>query len=260
MLKSILLFIVFSFWSVFGLSQHSILENGRIIYERKINAYAIISDFVKGSDLVTSDAFSSFLQRYRQDHPQFWVDSFQLFFNTDSTLYQPVGSVSPFLHGTGVPMAEKNRVFNRLSSFQYIAQKNAYSEQRLIRDTLVKIQWKLTDETREIAGFECRRANGLIQDSIYLVAFYADAIKTKGGPERFHGLPGMILGLAIPHYHITYFATRIEPIIIQLDKQYSSLFEKQEKSILQSDYFNEMVGYLKEKKLDNAWMKVFLSL
>lgn len=260
MLKSILLFIVFSFYCVFGFSQYSILENGRIIYERKINTYAIISDFVKGSDLVTSDALSTFLQRYRQDHPQFWADSFQLIFNTDSTLYQPVGSVSSFLHGTGVPMAEKNRVFSRLSSFQYSAQKNAYSEQRFIRDSLVKIRWKLTDETREIAGYACRRANGLLRDSIYVVAFYTDAIKTKGGPEGFHGLPGMILGLALPHYHISYFASRIEPITEPLEKHISLFIENQTRIVKQSDYFQEMIGYLREKKLDNAWMKIFLGL
>jgi len=60
-----------------------------------------------------------------------------------------------------------------------------------------------------IAGFECRRANALIMDSIYVVAFYTDEISTTGGPESFSGLPGMILGLAIPHEHVTWFATKL---------------------------------------------------
>jgi GLPGLI family protein len=67
----------------------------------------------------------------------------------------------------------------------------------------------MTSETRNIAGFECRRANALIMDSIYVVAFYTDEIITPGGPESFCGLPGMILGVALPHQHVTWFATKL---------------------------------------------------
>lgn len=46
-------------------------------------------------------------------------------------------------------------------------------------------------------------------DTIYMVAFYTPEIKTSGGPESIYGLPGMILGLALPHEHITWFAKEI---------------------------------------------------
>ena len=259
MLKSFQLLPVFLICSVLCFSQQSIVDRGLIVFERKVNTYAVLPDFLKGSELVSPDALPTYLQRYRQDHPQFWVDSFQLIFINDSTLYQPIGNISPFLHGTGVPMADKNRVFSSLSTNQFFAEKNAYNESRIIQDSLVKIRWKLTDETRDIGGFECRRANGLVYDSIYIVAFYTDAIMTKGGPEGFHGLPGMILGLALPHYHITYFATRIDPKF-HFDNSIYSSFANQPKGIKQVDFFSEMINYLKERKLDNEWMKVFLRL
>ena len=50
----------------------------------------------------------------------------------------------------------------------------------------------------------------MIMDSVYVVAFYTDEILAPGGPESFTGLPGMILGLALPHEHITWFATKVE--------------------------------------------------
>ncbi len=34
-------------------------------------------------------------------------------------------------------------------------------------------------------------------------------LSSTGGPESFNGLPGMILGLALPHEHITWFATKV---------------------------------------------------
>jgi GLPGLI family protein len=46
-------------------------------------------------------------------------------------------------------------------------------------------------------------------DSIYVVAFYTDEIITRGGPESFTGLPGMIMGLVIPHEHVSWFATKV---------------------------------------------------
>jgi GLPGLI family protein len=51
-------------------------------------------------------------------------------------------------------------------------------------------------------------------DSIYVVAFYTDEILTTGGPESFTGLPGMILGVSLPHQHVSWFATKVEAIPI----------------------------------------------
>jgi len=48
-----------------------------------------------------------------------------------------------------------------------------------------------------------------MMDSIYVVAFYTIAIPVSGGPESFSGLPGMILGVALPHENITWFATKV---------------------------------------------------
>jgi GLPGLI family protein len=45
-----------------------------------------------------------------------------------------------------------------------------------------------------------------------VVAFYTDEILVSGGPESFHGLPGMILGLAVPRLYTTWFATKVQLI------------------------------------------------
>jgi GLPGLI family protein len=240
-------------------SQHKFINKGRILFERKINAYAILPEFTQQFN-VNSEGISSFIQKYKTEQPQFWIDSFQLIFDKDSTLYQPAGKTTRFLQGTGVPMAEKNQVLINLSDSRYIAEKNAFNESRIISDTLRKIRWKLTEETREIAGFDCRRVNGLINDSVYIVAFYSDAIKTKGGPELFNGLPGMILGVALPYFHISYFATRIEELDIRQPAINIPSFASQGKRISQTEYFNEVIGFLKNRKSDSPWIKIFVAL
>ncbi|RZL63627.1 MAG: GLPGLI family protein, partial [Pedobacter sp.] len=54
---------------------------------------------------------------------------------------------------------------------------------------------------------------------VYVVAFYTDEIPVSGGPETFSGLPGMILGVALPYEHITWFATSVTAAPVTDEKQ-----------------------------------------
>jgi len=107
------------------------------------------------------------------------------------------------------PFADDNVVFNDYSSGTTISQKPVYEENFLVQDSLHKIQWKLTSDTRNIAGFECRKAVGILFDTVGVFAFYTDEIMVPGGPEGITGLPGMILGVGIPRLHTTWFATQV---------------------------------------------------
>ena len=60
-----------------------------------------------------------------------------------------------------------------------------------------------------IAGFNCRKAVAIMFDSVYVFAFYTDEIMIPGGPCSINGLPGMILGVALPHENIAWFATKV---------------------------------------------------
>ena len=78
-----------------------------------------------------------------------------------------------------------------------------------IEDSIPAIEWKLSNENRVIAGFNCRKAVGKIMDSVYVFAFYTDEIAISGGPCSVSGLPGMILGLTIPRMYTSYIATKV---------------------------------------------------
>lgn len=80
----------------------------------------------------------------------------------------------------------------------------------VIADSIRKIEWKITNENREIAGYNCRKAVGKIMDNVYVFAFYTDDITISGGPCSISGLPGMILGLTIPRLYTSYIATKVD--------------------------------------------------
>ena len=128
-----------------------------------------------------------------------------LIFSGNHMLYQPgrkSDAVSFF--------NKDNSVYTDLDKQKLVARKSFVDDYYLFEDSVQKVKWKIENETRKIAGWECRKAVGRIHDSVYVVAFYCPEIVPQGGPELFSGLPGMILGIAIPRYYTTWFATRVE--------------------------------------------------
>lgn len=107
-------------------------------------------------------------------------------------------------------IANQNNVWTDFSGGQQVAQKQIYETLFLVEDTLPRFSWKIHAETREIAGYMCRKATTVLDDSLVVVAFYTDQIMQSSGPESFGGLPGTILGLAIPRLYATWFATKVE--------------------------------------------------
>src|SRR5580692_4687747 len=184
------------------------LSTGKIEYERRINQFAQREEMRDPGD---DDSWAEFEKKVMGN--KFKTDYFDLLFTRTKTLYKPgresPDKPNPFFSD---PPAHENVVFDDLDQGKTVGQKIVFEQTFLVQDTLRHIKWKITDETRVIAGFNCRRANAIIMDSIYVVAFYTDEILTSGGPESFTGLPGMILGVALPHDHITWFATKVEAV------------------------------------------------
>ncbi len=111
-------------------------------------------------------------------------------------------------------LGAKNIVFTDFQKNTSITQKPVYEETFLIQDSLLRIKWRITPDTRTIAGFQCRKAVGILFDTVAVFAFYSDEIMIPGGPEGIHGLPGMILGMGIPRLHATWFATKVQVVDI----------------------------------------------
>ena len=178
-------------------AQNSIfLSEGKIEFERKVNLYSQLDDD------------NSWTELQKKSMPKFKTSYFNLLFTKNKTFYQP-GRENTDNNNLWQQPAEENVIYADFETGRSVSQKKVFEQFFLIQDSTRKINWKITDENRSIAGFQCRRANAIILDSIYVVAFYTDDIITPGGPESFSGLPGMILGIALPHEHVTWFATKV---------------------------------------------------
>lgn len=88
-------------------------------------------------------------------------------------------------------------------------QKTIFGSSFITEDSIPVLHWKIGNENRVIAGFNCRKAEAKINDSVYVFAFYTDEITIPGGPCSINGLPGMILGLTIPRLYTSWIATKV---------------------------------------------------
>jgi GLPGLI family protein len=184
--------------------------DGVIEFEKKTNMYAVIKKSINKDN---SSYMQSAFDAYKKNQPQFKVAKSTLAFSKDKTMFTPIkeeSNNSRGFFGDDPTSSQNNTIFTDLSNSSFIAQKNVYEETYLVKDSTRKINWKVTEETREIAGYECRRANAIVLDSVYVVAFYTHNIPVYRGPEKFRGLPGMILGVALPHENVSWFATSIK--------------------------------------------------
>ena len=105
---------------------------------------------------------------------------------------------------------EENIWFTDFNTKTTTIQKQVAGTNFVMSDSIVKIEWKITNENREIAGYNCRKAVGKIFDDVYVFAFYTNDITISGGPCSINGLPGMILGLTIPRLYTSFIATKVD--------------------------------------------------
>lgn len=191
-------------------AQAIFIAKGKIEFEKQQNLHKDIDEaWDEGED-------NLWKQNMKKNTPKMQVTYYDLYFNDAKTLYK-AGKEAPITGFQKIPDWLKDRnldnvIYNDVQGQSTVSLKNVFETNFLIQDTLTKIDWRITSDTRTIAGIECRKAIGKIMDSVYVIAFYTDLILTPGGPESFTGLPGMILGIAIPRINTTWFATKIELI------------------------------------------------
>jgi GLPGLI family protein len=176
--------------------QKKFISTGKIEYEKKINVHALLSNNIWD-------------QERKSALPQFQSTYFDLYFTESQTLYKSGREVEVKYNQWGLQPAE-DVVATNLTTGKITQRKHVFEDVYLLNEDLLKIKWKLTNETRTIAGFECKKAAGIFNDSLYVFAFYTDEILVPAGPELFSGLPGLILGVAFPRRHTTWFATKLE--------------------------------------------------
>jgi GLPGLI family protein len=203
------------------------------MFERKENVHKAFQD-------TDRDWYESIKNRI----PKYKIDVFELVFNTEQTVYE-LKQEDENKGMSWARVASDNKVTMSFPSLTYKQEKNVYDKTYLVQDSLQNINWKFSNEYREIAGFNCKRATTILYDSLYVIAFYTDQIPVSSGPETFNGLPGMILGIVIPKLHFTYFATQVNKAVVSPER-FQTKWSKKIKHVSQDELMKEIELALKD--------------
>lgn len=188
--------------SVAGLNaQVKFIGSGHIEYEKRSNQFSYYDK---------EEEESVWVVEMKKAFPKMVVETYTLDFNEEKSMYKLTKEDPAGKYVWGRKPSENDITVKDVRNGQISLQRDIFEQTYLIKDSIRNYQWRITNETRTIAGFECRKAVTIICDSVYIVAFYTDEITVSSGPESFGGLPGMILGLAVPRLQMTWFATKVE--------------------------------------------------
>jgi GLPGLI family protein len=183
----------------FGHAQQSFFSTVKVEYEKTVYVHQLAKEI----DQEWYDWIKDKMPAANISYCDFIADE-------SGSIFKPGREIASNKRGFMDISETKNQVYTNFANGTTTSLKPVFEETFLVEDSLSKIKWKLTADTRIIAGYECRKAVGIIDDSVGVFAFYTDEITVPGGPESIHGLPGLILGMGIPRLHATWFATKVE--------------------------------------------------
>lgn len=173
------------------------IEKGTIEYEVKTNVYKTMGS-------------GRWADMFKDNMPKFKTGYYNLVFDKGNSAFlfdhwEANSKMPDYMKKTD----ENNSWYFDHAADKYYMKKDIYGSVFYVEDTMPHINWKLGDEIQVIAGYNCRKATGIILDSVYVFAFYTEEIVIPGGPCSISGLPGTILGLTIPRLYTSWIATKI---------------------------------------------------
>ena len=172
------------------------ISEGRILFERRTNLEKKFKDSPYGKKAINKDN-------------KIKVENFELFFTDSSSIFKPILSyeVDRLSWAT-----TKNTVYHDFKGGEKIIFLNVLGKELVVKDTIGKRKWQVTESNRNIAGYTCYKSIWEKDDSTRIYAWFTPDLIPSVGPEGFDGLPGTILGLATEDGGIIYFAKEVNVI------------------------------------------------
>lgn len=117
---------------------------------------------------------------------------------SDFRVVDKVTNDQPSEGGIVIKVSANNGItYKNLNEKVSIKATTSFNQDFLIMDSLKNYDWKITRESKEILGYEVRKAEALADSTTNLVAWYAPKLTYKNGPDVYGGLPGLIMEIEI---------------------------------------------------------------
>jgi len=136
--------------------------------------------------------------------------TYTLTFNKEESLYKEDESLAPPSAGGSMiivaGMGGSGELYKNMKAQRYVKQSDLLGKVFLIQDSLKTNAWKLHSDTKNIGNYTCFKAtlereieavfNNDSKETQTVTAWYTPQIPVSNGPEKFQGLPGLILEIS----------------------------------------------------------------
>jgi GLPGLI family protein len=200
-------------------------KEGTVVYERTMQMQIHIND---------NDQMAQMMPKSR-------TDKFELNFGNNQSLYKHVDeeNAADEMSGNGMQIrmvgpGMDDIIYCNFDAGRKLEQRSIFDKKFLVADSIKKLSWKLTGQTKTILGHNCQQAltqrmgkrtmmnmeNGKmerkeINDTSNIVAWFTTDIPVAAGPELPGQLPGLILALDINDGRMVYKALDISTKVNQ---------------------------------------------
>lgn len=137
--------------------------------------------------------------------PEFNTSQHMLVFNGLSSLYKAVPVDENPFEAQGGPgggrmvmrMVNQNETYFDRDEDMVIMVREFMGKKYLTKNDSKRLPWKLGSDTKEIQGYLCKNAFFTDENEREISAWYTEELRIPIGPDRYHGLPGLILEVNI---------------------------------------------------------------
>ncbi len=117
---------------------------------------------------------------------------------SDFRIVEKVENDQPTDGGMVIKVQGNNGItYKNLNEKTIIRSATTFNQDFLILDSIKSYDWKITRESKEILGYEVRKAEAVVDSTTNIVAWYAPKLTYKNGPDIYGGLPGLIMEIEI---------------------------------------------------------------
>ncbi|SOE20211.1 GLPGLI family protein [Spirosomataceae bacterium TFI 002] len=182
------------------------LKEGKIVYD-----YTIFYDKItqKLPFLSKEEKDRILLRRW---NPEGYTTKMNLFFDESSSLYT-YGEANE--EQTYSWRNEEFIIYRDFTQKTILEFEETLGKTYVLKDEMPIYKWRVMNELKEIQGHLCMKA--VTEDTVKkqsIAAWFAADIPVQAGPERYYGLPGIILGLDINDGDVIVEAVSIEDIAV----------------------------------------------
>lgn len=193
---------------------------GKAFYQTKTT----IPDFKSEDKNITPEIAALIKEKLKKDFEK----SFVLTFTSAESLYEEQEELGKQEVTSGVKImtfggGNKGKLYKNLKTSLSLSEEDLFGKEFLVSNNLEKLNWKITDETKQIGDYLCQKAVCVIPvneeerklyeeakrknstknlnfindepKNVNLVAWFTPDIPISNGPNLYGGLPGLILEL-----------------------------------------------------------------